>query len=266
MRRPGKFRHLVTICTILIFLLAGCGTVEVTSVWRDRDVKIDGADSGAEWDNARHPIVKGHVTVGFMNDEQYLYLLFSTRNPTVQRLILAAGLTVWLDDKGGRGTTYGIHFPTGDQSLDEPRMSRRERDRKKREAAATDPILDVMMGEIKIIGPGKNERSFIAAENAASYGIHCRIGETDGEMVYELRVPLLRSEAAPYGIAARKVKVIGIGLETGKIDKPSEEPQDSGQSRRARTRPGAIPNNVGTPQGSIKSLDQWLKVTLGSIH
>ena len=58
-------------------------------------------------------VEKENVSVGFFNDQDYLYvsLISSARYP--QRQFMARGFTIWFDPDGGKNKELGIKFPLG---------------------------------------------------------------------------------------------------------------------------------------------------------
>ena len=50
---------------------------------------------------------KQDVTVGLLNDEEFLYVSLLTSG-SVGRQAMATGLTVWFDPDGGKDEWYGI--------------------------------------------------------------------------------------------------------------------------------------------------------------
>lgn len=130
---------------------------------------------------------------------------------------------------------------------------------------------------MEIFGPGENEHSRMVAEDSTAHGIQCRLRNSNGDLIYELRVPLMRSPSSPYGIAMNTVKIIGIGLETGAGDNSRlnmDVGVQTGGGRGGGTR-GAEGGTSGGPGGgnfgtgggsdgrvSMKLNNQWLKVYL----
>lgn len=281
---PSALRASVLI--ILIIFLTGCGMEELYSTWSDRQVTIDGLDDGTEWENALHSVAKGEITVGLLNDEKTLYLRLSTRNQAVQRQVLTAGLTVWFDETGGKEQTYGVHFPLPIQNRrpgSGPRpASGRDGAKRMNSSDMADLFSEISRGEIEITRPRKNEYSMISADQSSPYGIQCRIGNTKGALVYELRVPLIRDEKSYHGIAVNKPKIIGIGLVTGEAEQPRQGAGDRGNGRGGGRGPGGMggglegrgggmgqppqgpPGGMGSIRETMKPINQWLKVHLAA--
>jgi hypothetical protein len=228
--------------------LIGCGMKELYSAWHDRPATVNGADEWLEWNRALHWLPGEEVTVGLLNDDRMLYLRLSTRNKAIQRQVLTAGLTVWFDETGGRNEAYGIRFPLPNRGM-EPGVERRPSMERDGEAPmdpsdGPDPFRKVSQGDMEITRPGKNEYSVILAGNSAPNGIRCRIRNVQGSLVYELRVPLIRDETSPLGIAAHKPKTIGIGLMAGEKTRSSQSWGGDGGGGRGGRGPGG-----GGPEG-----------------
>jgi hypothetical protein len=274
---------LMAIVLILFTMVIGCGMEEMYSAWCDRQITIDGLDEGTEWENALHLVAKGEITVGLLNDERMFYLRLSTRNQAIQRQVLAAGLTVWFDETGGKRQIYGVHFPLPiqDRRPDTERQPASGRDGSKRMEPfdRPDPSSEISQQDIEITRPGENEHSMISADHPFPSGIQCRVGKTKGVLVYELRVPLIRDGNSSHGIAVNKPKIIGIGLVTGEDQQSRQDMGDRG-GRGGGRRPGGMgggPEGRGggmgqPPQGppggmdgiqeTMKPINQWLKVHL----
>ena len=97
--------------------LAACKEVELTSGWAAGEIEIDGVDD--EWTGSTTYFEKHDVTVGLLNDEEFLYVSLVTSGP-VGRLVMATGLTVWFDPDGGTDEWYGIRYPVPPEPGERP--------------------------------------------------------------------------------------------------------------------------------------------------
>ena len=79
-------------------LAAACKEVELASGWAAGGIEVDGVDD--EWTGATTYFEKQDVTVGLLNDEEFLYVSLVTSGP-VGRQAMATSLTVWFDPDGG---------------------------------------------------------------------------------------------------------------------------------------------------------------------
>ena len=108
---------------ISITLFSGCKAPQLNSNWREFEVIIDGQD--IEWRGVSNYFEKkSNILIGFLNDEEHLYIRFSTMDRKLHRQIVSLGFTVWFDPKGGKKKRFGIHFPVGIKNTDLPAFRR----------------------------------------------------------------------------------------------------------------------------------------------
>jgi len=285
-----RMPFLATVAVLLFSVgLIGCVMQELHCAWHDRPAVGGAEDEWLEWNRALHWLPKEEVTVGLLNDDRMLYLRLSMNNRAIQRQVMTAGLTVWLDETGGRNETYGIRFPLPSRGM-EPGSERRPSMERNGEGPmdlpdGPDPFRIISKGDMEITRPGRNEYVVMLADNSDPNGPRGRIRSVQGALVYELQVPLVRDERSPFGIAAIRPKIIGIGLVTGEDSWPSSRwggdgggrgggrgPGGSGPSGFGGE-PGGKGGGTGPPQGppggmdgggrtKTKSVDLWLKVHL----
>jgi hypothetical protein len=221
--------------------LGGCKNVEVSSLWLDRPIDIDGSD--AEWENAKMYIEEANLSLGLFNDAEYLYVSLVTADRNVERQIMGQGLTVWFDAKGGKNKTFGVHFPLGMRGRGpDGRPSGEDRemlpssgggepeggytppafDRGDREGGMPsfdrgERIFGRVQTEMEILGPGKNDRMILPLDG--KQGIEVRTGHDNDRLVYELKVPLAASDSFAYAVGAVSGKTFSIGFETPEMDR-----------------------------------------------
>jgi hypothetical protein len=207
----------------------------IDSHWRDRDIRIDG-DNG-DWPGPLTPVEENHpLLTGAMNDGQYLYLVLSTSDATLRRQILRQGLIVWFDPSGGDKKHFGVKYPVG--VLPEEASSRggyrrggaggsgggyhRPTDDPNSGNTAQAPPSDLEVTDrLEVYGPQKDDVHSYVTEMAP--GISAKVGQVEGYLVYELKVPLTKTGDAPYGIEAKSGALIGFGVETPKMEQPAHE-------------------------------------------
>jgi hypothetical protein len=271
----------ISLPCIVIFLIlfgGGCKMKEMDSRWCDRAVTIDGIDSGPEWENARYFFDDEQVTIGLMNTESTLYVRLSTRDLRIRREMTAYGFTLWFNDKGDKNKTVGIRYPLGSQN--DSTMTAGNGPMTRNDASGhADTLTASDHHVIELFGPGKGQRSTISLDDAAAYGIICQIGDTQDNLVYELKYPLKRTLECPYGISVNQIRNLYICFETGKlIPVKTKQPQQKIRERdRGDTRPGSgmigrnpgmdrddRPSPVSNRLGPLRPdpLEMWLKVNL----
>ena len=198
--------------SVILMAMAGCKTEELASTWSDREVRIDGVND--EWQGATTYIEDKDVSIGLLNDDEFLYVSLSSDNG-LRMQVMRAGLTVWFDPEGGTDEWYGINFPTGAQG----RMQAMQAMRRRRGGGDRDPqsrrptVDDDPMMYIELVGPGELGRRRIPIERVT--GIEVKIGNDFGRFVYELKVPLPRDADHLFGIGTKAGALLGVGLETG---------------------------------------------------
>lgn len=196
-----------------MFFIHGCTSREINTTWLAHDITIDGIPT--DWRGIPITYVEApNIGLRAVNDSDHLYFYLASPNRNVARQIAVFGLTVWFDSDGGRDREMGIHFPFGTQDF--AAMMARWRDRSR----SMDMIGAVFRGvatEIEILGPEDSGPLFVGKTD--SLGIQLALGEAGGTYVYELKVPLHQSETHPYAVDPAPDKRIGIGFETGEIDR-----------------------------------------------
>lgn len=218
--------------TVVVALVAGvfaAKRAQIDSHWRDRDVVIDGDNS--EWAGPLRPLDENHpIVTAAMNDGQFLYVVLSASDATVGRQILRQGLIVWFDPSGGDKKHFGVKFPVGllpEQAAGRGRGGFRRApggERPPDDPGSADPAKPDQpepTNRLEVYGPQKDDVHSFVTDMAP--GIAVKIGQVEGYLVYELKVPLARSADTPYAIEAKSGALIGFGLETPKIERPARE-------------------------------------------
>ena len=198
---------------IIIVMLAGCSSLDLTSRWKNKKIDIDGRRT--EWGDTVTALDDHGTAVGMLvNDDQYLYIGLSTTNRDYQRQIMRGGLTIWFDRNGGEDKKFGVHYPMGfmpfrgsserqgdesEQSGDRPPETRRE-------------YPDTAADELEIYGSGENDHHRMTF--AETGGIEAKVRASNDMLIYEIKVPLADNGPQPFAIGAKPGSKIGVGLET----------------------------------------------------
>lgn len=196
-------RVTLTASAAALFVLVSASIVSVqaskaerTSAWRDHAITIDGSDE--DWRGLTTPVPNSHVTLGFVNDADWLYLCLQAKHEATRLQLAAAGLIVWLDAEKAKKNAFGIRFPSarsmsvlGEPPADQP---------------AGWP------GFIDVLGPGKNKARTVPLDQAG--GIQVRGDMHPDVFVYELKVPLRPSDDHPYAVGVEPGHAIRATIET----------------------------------------------------
>ncbi|MGE5359700.1 MAG: hypothetical protein ACM3NQ_11845 [Bacteroidales bacterium] len=201
-------------------LRAGSRKADLTSTWRAGDtIAIDGVNQ--EWQGKLTPIKDTPVSMAFYNDGEFLYLCLTTSDQATRTAIKRQGLTVWFDSEGGKKKDFGVEYPLG-----LPGMTVVERSGEMGEPSIRDRPLDADTERLAILGPGKSDRETMGVEEAP--GIQAKLGDENGVLVYEMKVPLRKADGVRYAIGATPDAIIGIGLETPEFQHPQSRTGMSG--------------------------------------
>ncbi len=288
MRRMRRDKTLISTVIVLLsaVLLQGCGGMKLESRWRDREISIDGmigspGEVDREWAGARTALEDENVSVGLVNDEEYLYMSLVLGDASFGRQVVGMGFTLWFDPDGGNNREFGIRFPLGvGQSgfplagSGMPSFARPDVGSDREDGDFEAHLQETLeaMTQLEILGPGERDRRKLHVHDAG--GIDVEMGTSNGALVYELRVPLAGMVDHPYAIGAKPGSVIGVGLETPKIDVSAMRDEMKGRGRGGGGRPGGGMRGGGRPGGGMREmrpempepLNVWGKIRLASVE
>ncbi len=259
----SKFLLFGVLGLVMSFVFVSCDNYEFKSRWKDRDIDVDGLSR--DWLDTLTYVAEFNVSVGIANDTDYLYICAVVENPLVRMQVMRQGLTVWFDPKGGRKKTMGLRFPLGSQGMREPPAD-----------LAEEPDMDKLqrtfpmsLNELEILGPDRMEKQRMRKSEAK--GIDVAMNFSSGKLVYELKIPLIKSSDFPYAVNVKPGSSFGIGIETSPR-------RDMGQSPRRKTGGMRRPTGGGNPgmggrggmgqmsgggrPGMQKKLKLWLSVSM----
>jgi hypothetical protein len=200
---------------LLPLIVAGCGkTYEFESTWRERTITVDG--NNEDWEGITSYVDAAKISVGLLNDENYLYVNLVLWEPMQQMQAMGQGLTLWFDPEGGDEKTLGIRYPLGGMGgMMRPGRGGQDRDEMREEmrenylAAAT---------ELELLGPRDIDRH--RYDLAEAHGVEVRVNPTKESLIYELKVPLTKSAQEKFALGADGGEPIGVTLETPKTERP----------------------------------------------
>ncbi|MDH5745115.1 MAG: hypothetical protein OEZ52_16355 [Candidatus Aminicenantes bacterium] len=218
--RASRLFPLSFILFLFTFFLVGCGLFEMDSKWRDRDIAIDGKSD--DWLNAMMYLEEERISLGLLNDDNFLYICMIVDDPFIRGQIVRQGFELWFNPGGGKKKVFGIRFPIGMMEAEMPPEEVRAKDvpmkldRGEQDPERLDQVLRRQMDELEILGPGKDESLRMPVEKAK--GIEVKIEVASGVVIYELKVPLHLSEDLPFAIGAKAGDLIGVRLKIPKMD------------------------------------------------
>ncbi len=280
MKKILIFPNLPYIILAVLALFHGCSKpVQVSSRWLDHEIAIDGTDD--EWGSATIYAKQAKVSLTVLNDSTDMYIRLCSRDRDVQARVLGPGLTVWFDPDGGKDKTFGIHFPLGRHEPGMPAMSRENM----QQPQDFQKIIEKSAKELEILYPEKEACHRMLLSAAEAHGINATLYFLKGNLVYELKVPLMHDEKHQHAIGIRMNEantnaVLGVGFETPEIhleemgqrqegEGAGEMPPAGGSGMPPGGREG-MPGG-GTPGGgppgmsqAPERIDLWISVALAS--
>jgi hypothetical protein len=244
MRIGGSISKLAAVrfAVLISVLTMGCGgSAELTSSWNMNEVTIDGRAS--EWGTHLSALKDTHVSLGVQNDEDYLYLCLMSTDLQFRRQIMGLGLTVWFEsDNGGK---LGIQYPIGMREQGrlasfEPEENRQPEDRQR--------LVEEALKNLEILGPGKDDRNLLSILQTP--GISVKVGNSEGPVVYELKLPLQKSSDHPYAVGVVPGSTVKVAIQTGKFEPQMRQGEGPGGGMRGGRRGGGGgPPTGGMPGG-----------------
>jgi hypothetical protein len=259
------------VSVLLLILVVVCVTVSaapaLTSRWKtsDQEIKIDGLIN--DWSELL--AFDENIAVAAVNDDRNLYLAITARDQQRRRQLLAAGVIVWLDAKGGKKKSWGIRIPgagfrrpggrpgsgaNGDPDIQRP-------------GEQSQPELTY----VELLGPGKDDRRRIELSGQSMIAAGAAL-ETD-ILLYELKIPLTAGPDAFVPVPGRPV---GLGIHTPKLERPERGQREGGRGGGMGGRRGGMGGRGGGRGGGggagrgmrgagadgMKELKVWTKLTL----
>lgn len=204
-------------------------TKPVAAVWNEGAVKVDG--DGSEW-KVDAITEKDGLEVAVSNDGQDLYVYVAARDrDTAAQLtgMFKQSFTLWLDAKGAKKKAFGIKVtpemkrPVGGTRQEQPKMS-------------SSPKPAYTAG---LVADEKDEA-------APLEGVEFKNGLTRRERpAFEFKIPLEK-------LTAKAGDIVGIGIETSKIDESAMPKMEGGPAgSRPSGRGGGRGDGFGPPPGGM---------------
>jgi len=253
---------------LLTLGLAGCSTFSTFTTesrfrFPERQIIIDGKTD--DWRGDMFFVENELISLGFLNDQENLYVCLLAENNLTRAQIMRQGLTVWFDPHGGNNKVFGVKFPLGLPPREGTNSSKGDLEEVEEKTAPEGPLT-----ELEIIRSEKETPQRLMIANVK--GIEIKAVPSAGLLVYELKIPLIQREEHPYAVGAEPGKTIGIGFETGKFDSSQMRRKGSGETpgggrppmggSRGRGGMGGGMGGLGRGSQRPESLKIWATVKL----
>ncbi len=237
---------LLILIIVLKSCMTRCRTNEQLAHWRNRDISIDG--DYTDWSGYLALNEDSNMAFGFLRDSSYFYVCLVASDPDIQRQIMGQGLIVWLEADKNAGNRIGIKVPLGMMASSAPPQefmkNRTEMDGKKPE-----PSFEHLLNELEIQNPGEKTFNSYGVSEIVQSGLEVGAGMSMEQLVYEMRIPLIRGEKTRYALGFEPVQVVTLEIETPEMD--HEAMRENMMSMRGGGREGRPPDGMrgGSPPG-----------------
>ncbi|OGU68321.1 MAG: hypothetical protein A2499_07915 [Stygiobacter sp. RIFOXYC12_FULL_38_8] len=211
MKNKNFFLILLTISALSVLTSCGSSAV-VQNTWRSTEIKIDG--NFTDWQNHLKMLPDQKISLGFTNDDKFLYMCLVTEDRMKIMQMTRAGFITWFIPSGGSDNTFGIKYPLPNKNLPREQMQNMGREMFQQQGGL-DKIVNMLLEkqtEMQILNSDKYSLSLLPIENQD--GIKAKLGYVDGKFVYELQVPLAVHTDYAFQIAAMPGENLQIKFET----------------------------------------------------
>jgi len=197
---------LISFAAIVIIAIPGCGSSqELASSWPAKAIQIDG--NSQDWQGTLQDFPKKNYSLGFRNNDKFLYLCFTTTDKQLIFNAIRTGLNITFNSATDNTKNYTIKYPTISPAILKEAMSGFSDEALEKESVnflfqeVLDKQFQFSILQEKII-------STVPVKNAE--GIEIRTGSTNELLVYEVKVPLASAESKfPVGaLPGEKINVV----------------------------------------------------------
>ncbi len=268
--------YLLVGLSAIMILSMGCAQRTIKSLWRDRDMAIDGDQT--DWqDDLTTPKLQ-NFSLGVMNDESHLFITLGIHDQSLARKFLMLGFTIWVDPQGSKEKIYGIKYQSRAPGRDRnnSRTAGRPRGNSPGSRGQLRNLSDPPQW-VDIVGPDNMVIDRISVDESYRLQVATAISP-DGYFVYELRILLTEiMNISTTHRDALDAATLGIGIETQQLDRAALAPQQSGGrsqggrpsggrggGRRGQSGGGSGGRRSGAGGGSqmLEKFEYWSKFEL----
>jgi hypothetical protein len=203
----GTHLRAVVILGIILGITACSSTIQLNSQLLDREMTIDGDTN--DWHNVLRPTEKDQrVSIGAINDSNYLYLVITTRNRDHIRSVVRSGLTASFEGPDSEQNRFGIRYPLGLATEDDDIQG---------DPDALRARWKSQLSELELIQPRSADQR-LPADGAA--GVQAAATLSSGLLICEYQIPLASAENEEYALAGSPGQTLRVAFETPRPERP----------------------------------------------
>jgi len=258
---------------LLASLVTGCSSAEkIISTWPTDAIQIDGQNK--DWEKSVQTFAKEKYSIGFKNDDKYLYICFTTNDRDKISKIMRSGLTVAFNSPENDKRDYSIVFPVVAPSggpgkgqagqSGNMEMPSREGAAPSGESSSQKPggsmpqgkggssYKDILEKQLNFNLIEQDYTNSISLKN--SEGILLKMDAVNDFLVYEMKIPLATAKSS-FPVGAMPGEKIYVKMEIAQAKMPSggNKPGGSGDSQGGGGMggPGGGGGGMGSPGGGM---------------
>ncbi len=262
---------------LLFFLLPSCKTQSVYTINRvEQAGDLNQTTSKSIED--MHYSKDARMLYSVYNDDQNLYVVMSVTDKTVQKKILMAGLTFWMDTIAKKKEQLGITFPrAGSMKNSFSKMNKEQMMQQMQNGgmqqsmnyAELNQKFSSSLNDMEIVGfNNKKEPEIVFNQNVNGINASIQFDE-EGTLHYQASIPLKFIFSNPAEYLNNPNKVFSFGFKTGAVDMPSMPSggRPGGGMASGGMRGGAMPGG-GRPGGmsGMQELSKTSKFWVKEAH
>lgn len=253
----------------VFMVIVSCNNSTINSQIPAENPLIDGILN--EWEGVLIKPQGESFGFGVMNDESNLYLSMSAYDKQVIMKVLR-GFTIWIDRDGKKNKSFGIKYPLKQDMAEMQGLNGMRGNADNQERNIELMIQQSIAKQSHIVIIDENQQRYADIDNGVN-GIQINMLYDDGDLVYELKIPL-----AEFNIAS--ADNISIGLESAEMKRPEMPNRGSGGKpgggmggsmgggrsgggmgggMRGGGRGGRMPGGM---QGMMDPIKLWIKIKL----
>lgn len=260
-----------------LLLLPSCKTQSVYTINRVEQAEDLNQSTSKSIEDMRYS-KDARMLYSVYNDDQNLYVVMSVMDKTVQKKILMAGLTFWMDTIAKKKEQLGITFPrAGSMKNSFSKMNKEQMMQQMQNGgmqqsmnyAELNQKFSSSLNDMEIVGfNNKKEPEIVFNQNVNGINASIQFDE-EGTLHYQASIPLKFIFSNPAEYLNNPNKVFSFGFETGAVDMPSMPSggRPGGGMASGGMRGGAMPGG-GRPGGmsGMQELSKTSKFWVKEAH
>lgn len=250
---------------VIMMILTGCAKTPVyKSTWQQPTIDENGTSE--DWLKGMQYNSESGIMYGLSNDQKNLYVKMKFANHILQQKVMKTGLTFWIDTTGEKNKQLGLVFPIkssshrlpGTQKSRTGNYNPEEITRKQIDTAMFNAKFRDGMQSMQLVNYfGEGRVDLIDNKNTEGINAILRL-DRESELYYKAEISLQKIFSNPENFLNDTTQYFSFGIETGKMEMPSNgngggRPQmgaGGGRGPQGNGGPGGGGQRGGAPRSS----------------